>query len=181
MPAAQRADNNYRVYTAAHAERLAFIRHCRNLDMTLDEMRTLLRLRDAPVAGLRRGQRAARRAHRPRRATHPRTARAGEGSEGAARALRCAACRSTTAASSRSSTPPPPRAPRQQPIGTYVDRIDQIRRSRSRLRPLYFSVLVGDSDVCSWPSGADRFSPTNGRCTPGRRPSGSDGGAVRPR
>lgn len=48
MPAAQRADNNYRVYTAAHAERLAFIRHCRNLDMTLDEIRTLLRLRDTP-------------------------------------------------------------------------------------------------------------------------------------
>lgn len=49
IPAAQRADNNYRVYTAAHAERLAFIRHCRNLDMTLDEIRTLLRLRDAPL------------------------------------------------------------------------------------------------------------------------------------
>ena len=49
IPAAQRADNNYRVYTAAHAERLAFIRHCRKLDMTLDEIRTLLRLRDAPL------------------------------------------------------------------------------------------------------------------------------------
>lgn len=48
IPAAQRADNNYRMYTSAHAERLAFIRHCRNLDMTLDEIRTLLRLRDAP-------------------------------------------------------------------------------------------------------------------------------------
>ena len=41
IPAAQRSDNNYRMYTAAHAERLAFIRHCRNLDMTLDENRTL--------------------------------------------------------------------------------------------------------------------------------------------
>jgi Cd(II)/Pb(II)-responsive transcriptional regulator len=49
IPAARRADNNYRMYTAAHAERLAFIRHCRNLDMTLDEIRTLLRLRDAPL------------------------------------------------------------------------------------------------------------------------------------
>lgn len=48
IPAAQRADNNYRMYTSAHAERLAFIRHCRNLDMTLDEIRTLLRLRDEP-------------------------------------------------------------------------------------------------------------------------------------
>ena len=48
IPAAQRSDNNYRLYTTAHAERLAFIRHCRNLDMTLDEIRSLLRLRDAP-------------------------------------------------------------------------------------------------------------------------------------
>ena len=47
IPAAQRSDNNYRMYTAAHAERLAFIRHCRNLDMALDEIRSLLRLRDA--------------------------------------------------------------------------------------------------------------------------------------
>lgn len=48
IPAARRSDNNYRVYTAAHVERLAFIRQCRNLDMTLDEVRALLRLRDAP-------------------------------------------------------------------------------------------------------------------------------------
>jgi Cd(II)/Pb(II)-responsive transcriptional regulator len=48
IPAAQRADNNYREYTAAHAERLAFIRHCRNLDMTLDEIRSLLRFKDSP-------------------------------------------------------------------------------------------------------------------------------------
>ena len=46
-PAALRAGNNYRVYTAAHAERPALIRHCPNLDMTLDEIRTLMRLRDA--------------------------------------------------------------------------------------------------------------------------------------
>ena len=48
LPTAQRTDNNYRAYTTAHAERLAFIRHCRNLDMALDEIRALLRLRDAP-------------------------------------------------------------------------------------------------------------------------------------
>lgn len=48
IPAAQRSDNNYRVYTAAHADRLAFIRQCRNLDMTLDEIRSLLRLRESP-------------------------------------------------------------------------------------------------------------------------------------
>ncbi len=50
IAAAQRSGNNYRLYTAAHAERLAFIRHCRNLDMTLDEIRSLLRLRDSPSA-----------------------------------------------------------------------------------------------------------------------------------
>jgi Cd(II)/Pb(II)-responsive transcriptional regulator len=50
LPAAQRSDNNYRLYTATHAERLAFIRQCRNLDMALDEIRSLLRLRDAPSA-----------------------------------------------------------------------------------------------------------------------------------
>ena len=50
IPAAQRADNNYRQYTAAHAERLAFIRQCRNLDMALDEIRSLLRLRDSSPA-----------------------------------------------------------------------------------------------------------------------------------
>ena len=48
LPAAARADNNYRLYTAAHAERLGFIRHCRNLDMTLDEVRALLGFKDAP-------------------------------------------------------------------------------------------------------------------------------------
>ncbi len=48
LPDAQRADSNYRLYTAAHTERLSFIRHCRNLDMTLDEIRSLLRIKDGP-------------------------------------------------------------------------------------------------------------------------------------
>ena len=48
LPAAQRSDNNYRLYSVAHAERLAFIRRCRNLDMTLDEIRSLLRFKNAP-------------------------------------------------------------------------------------------------------------------------------------
>ena len=48
LPAAQRTENNYHLYTAAHADRRAFIRHCRNLDMALDEIRSRLRLRDAP-------------------------------------------------------------------------------------------------------------------------------------
>ena len=46
LDAPPRSEGNYRIYTPAHVERLSFIRHCRNLDMTLDEIRTLLRLRD---------------------------------------------------------------------------------------------------------------------------------------
>ena len=49
LPRPRRAENNYRVYSPPHAERLAFIRQCRNLDMTLDEVRALLALRDAPA------------------------------------------------------------------------------------------------------------------------------------
>ena len=45
---APRSEGNYRIYAAPHAERLAFVRHCRSLDMTLDEIRLLLRLKDAP-------------------------------------------------------------------------------------------------------------------------------------
>lgn len=48
LPAPSRSSGNFRLYGAAHLERLQFIRHCRSLDMTLDEVRTLLRFRDAP-------------------------------------------------------------------------------------------------------------------------------------
>jgi Cd(II)/Pb(II)-responsive transcriptional regulator len=48
LPEAARSESNYRVYAQAHAERLGFIRNCRNLDMTLNEIRALLRFRDAP-------------------------------------------------------------------------------------------------------------------------------------
>lgn len=44
----ERSINNYRSYGESHAERLGFIRHCRALDMTLDEIRTLLGLRERP-------------------------------------------------------------------------------------------------------------------------------------
>lgn len=44
----ERSANNYRSYEKTHADRLSFIRHCRALDMTLDEIRTLLDLRDNP-------------------------------------------------------------------------------------------------------------------------------------
>ncbi len=48
LPKAQRTDSNYRIYDQSHAERLSFIRHCRTLDMTLDEIRVLLDFRDMP-------------------------------------------------------------------------------------------------------------------------------------
>ncbi len=48
LPAPTRTAANYRVYGHAHVERLAFIRNCRALDMTLDEIRQLLRFRDLP-------------------------------------------------------------------------------------------------------------------------------------
>jgi len=38
LPEPARSENNYRIYGIAHAQRLSFIRHCRSLDMTLDEM-----------------------------------------------------------------------------------------------------------------------------------------------
>lgn len=43
-----RSSNNYRAYNELHAERLLFIRHCRALDMTLDEIRMLLDFRETP-------------------------------------------------------------------------------------------------------------------------------------
>jgi Cd(II)/Pb(II)-responsive transcriptional regulator len=48
LPAPSRSEGNYRLYGDAHVDRLQFIRHCRSLDMTLDEIRTLLKFRDAP-------------------------------------------------------------------------------------------------------------------------------------
>lgn len=48
LPEPARTAANYRSYDSSHLERLAFIRHCRSLDMTLDEVRTLLHFKDAP-------------------------------------------------------------------------------------------------------------------------------------
>jgi len=48
LMAPERLSNNYRNYDEHHVERLVFIRHCRALDMTLDEIRLLLDLRDRP-------------------------------------------------------------------------------------------------------------------------------------
>lgn len=46
LPTAARSEGNYRVYGPVEVERLTFIRNCRALDMTLDEIRRLLALRD---------------------------------------------------------------------------------------------------------------------------------------
>lgn len=48
LPQPARSAGNYRIYGEAHVKRLQFIRHCRSLDMTLDEIRTLLNFRDTP-------------------------------------------------------------------------------------------------------------------------------------
>ncbi|PPE71650.1 Cd(II)/Pb(II)-responsive transcriptional regulator [Caldimonas thermodepolymerans] len=50
LPAPPRTASNYRHYDESHAARLRFIRHCRALDLSLDEIRTLLELRDHPQA-----------------------------------------------------------------------------------------------------------------------------------
>ena len=50
LTAPARAGNNYRHYDTRHVDRLAFIRQARGLDMSLDEIRTLLHWRDEPQA-----------------------------------------------------------------------------------------------------------------------------------
>jgi Cd(II)/Pb(II)-responsive transcriptional regulator len=48
LPQPPRSEGNYRIYGPEHAERLGFIRHCRSLDMALDEIRVLLSFKDSP-------------------------------------------------------------------------------------------------------------------------------------
>lgn len=48
MPAAAREANGYRRYGEAEVQRLRFIRNCRALDMSLDEVRELLAFIDDP-------------------------------------------------------------------------------------------------------------------------------------
>ena len=48
LPPPRRTEGNYRVYDAEQIDRLTFIRNCRNLDMTLEEIRTLLDQVDKP-------------------------------------------------------------------------------------------------------------------------------------
>jgi len=49
LPETVRTEGNYRVYGDEHVDRLSFIRNCRGLDMTLDEIRVLLRFKDSPL------------------------------------------------------------------------------------------------------------------------------------
>lgn len=50
LPAPARTESNYRSYGPEHLARLQFIRYCRSLDMSLDEVRVLLRFKDSPNA-----------------------------------------------------------------------------------------------------------------------------------
>ena len=47
LSAPVRSEGNYRLYSEAYVERLTFIRNCRALDMTHDEIRALLRFKDS--------------------------------------------------------------------------------------------------------------------------------------
>lgn len=49
LPAPARTAANYRSYGSAHVGRLRFIRNCRALDMTQEEIRALLNLIDQPA------------------------------------------------------------------------------------------------------------------------------------
>ena len=51
LAAPARTSGNFRVYGPAHVERLRFIRNCRALDMSHEEIHTLLRLADQPAEG----------------------------------------------------------------------------------------------------------------------------------
>lgn len=46
LPPAARTGGNYRCYHDSHVQRLAFVRHCRSLDMNLDDVRVLLKFKD---------------------------------------------------------------------------------------------------------------------------------------
>jgi Cd(II)/Pb(II)-responsive transcriptional regulator len=48
LPVPARSEGNYRIYGDAHVQRLSFIRRCRSLDMTLDEIRVLLHFKESP-------------------------------------------------------------------------------------------------------------------------------------
>lgn len=49
LPTPGRTEGNFRLYDETHAERLLFIRRCRSLDMSLEEIRLLLRSSENPL------------------------------------------------------------------------------------------------------------------------------------
>lgn len=49
LPPANRDNNNYRVYGARHGNYLRFIKNCRNLDMSQEEIYRLLHLATEPL------------------------------------------------------------------------------------------------------------------------------------
>lgn len=49
IPPPHRSEGNYRIYNEQHLNRILFIRNCRSLDMSLNEIRTLLSLKDQPT------------------------------------------------------------------------------------------------------------------------------------
>ncbi|WP_444933339.1 Cd(II)/Pb(II)-responsive transcriptional regulator [Microbulbifer sp. JTAC008] len=48
LPEPARSEGNFRLYSESHLEQLRFIRHCRSLDIPLEDIRNLLRLKAAP-------------------------------------------------------------------------------------------------------------------------------------
>lgn len=60
LPAPARTAGNQRSYTRSHADRLAFIRHSRELGFSLDAIRTLLALSDDPNRSCEQADRIAR-------------------------------------------------------------------------------------------------------------------------
>ncbi|MBL8394540.1 MAG: Cd(II)/Pb(II)-responsive transcriptional regulator [Candidatus Accumulibacter sp.] len=53
LPVPERSAANYRSYGQAHVDRLRFIRNCRALDMTHEEIRVLLGMMDQPAGDCR--------------------------------------------------------------------------------------------------------------------------------
>ncbi len=49
LPSPQRSEANYRLYDEKIVERLQFIRHCRALEMSLEDIRNLLNYKDNPA------------------------------------------------------------------------------------------------------------------------------------
>lgn len=49
LPPPARTQGNFRIYELPHLERLQFIRYCRSLDMSLEEVRVLLGFKDRPA------------------------------------------------------------------------------------------------------------------------------------